>query len=202
MERVESLWGDVLRRHKTPGVPRHRFTNAFGSPPVVGGRRARGCDTRGRHACACMAMCTAPARPVRRPAPGRQPDAPRGQGGDPGHQGSADEALAHDALAPRMPPDTVQEPLGEGDAPYAPRGLHWPRLLWLPGFTALSLMLAHCSRSAPGAGPFHYDPSPHSASFSQRQRACAAPFHAAGCWRKPAWIHDPHRRGTRPKRQI
>ena len=81
-------------------------------------------------------------------------------------------------------------------------GGHWSRLLWLPGFTALALMLAHCSRSAPGAGPFHYDPSPHSASFSQRQRACAAPFHAAGCWRKPAWIHDPHRRGTRPKRQI
>ena len=34
----------------------------------------------------------------------------------------------------------------------------WTRLLWLHGFTGLEIMLAHCSRSAQGAGPFHYDP--------------------------------------------
>src|SRR3989442_15562808 len=28
--------------------------------------------------------------------------------------------------------------------------LHWTRLLWLHGFTALELMVAHCSRSAQG----------------------------------------------------
>jgi hypothetical protein len=33
---------------------------------------------------------------------------------------------------------------------------HWTRLLWLHGFTGLEIMLAHCSRSAQGAGPFHY----------------------------------------------
>src|SRR5205823_1441731 len=37
--------------------------------------------------------------------------------------------------------------------------LHWTRLLWLNGFpNLLELIVAHCSRSAQGAGPFHYDP--------------------------------------------
>src|SRR6516164_2619192 len=34
---------------------------------------------------------------------------------------------------------------------------HRTRLLWLNGFTGLEIILAHCSRSAQGAGPFHYD---------------------------------------------
>jgi hypothetical protein len=37
-----------------------------------------------------------------------------------------------------------------------PTGM-WTRLLWLHGFTGVEIMLAHCSRSAQGAGPFHYD---------------------------------------------
>jgi hypothetical protein len=35
--------------------------------------------------------------------------------------------------------------------------LHGTRLLWLNDFTRLAIILAHCSRSAQGAGPFHYD---------------------------------------------
>src|SRR6266581_7236557 len=34
---------------------------------------------------------------------------------------------------------------------------HRTRLLWLHGFTGLAIILAHRSRSAQGAGPFHYD---------------------------------------------
>jgi hypothetical protein len=33
---------------------------------------------------------------------------------------------------------------------------HATRLLWLHDFTGLEIILAHCSRSAQGAGPFHY----------------------------------------------
>src|SRR4029453_14485913 len=34
---------------------------------------------------------------------------------------------------------------------------HETRLLWLNDFTRLEIILAHCSRSAQGAGPLHYD---------------------------------------------
>src|SRR5215472_19258746 len=65
--------------------------------------------------------------------------------------------LGQDDLAPLMHPDNVKEPLCEVDAEYAHLVFHWTRLLWLNGFTGLEIILAHCSRSAQGVGPFHYD---------------------------------------------
>ena len=52
----------------------------------------------------------------------------------------------------------MKDPLCDVDSQYANMVFHWTRLLWLNGFTGLEIILAHCSRSAQGAGPFHYDP--------------------------------------------
>jgi hypothetical protein len=70
----------------------------------------------------------------------------------------AGEALAQDGLAPLMHPDNVQKPLCDVNSEYAHLVFHWTRLLWLHGFTGREIIMAHCSRSAQGAGPCHYDP--------------------------------------------
>jgi hypothetical protein len=51
----------------------------------------------------------------------------------------------------------MKDPLCDVNSQYANMVFHWTRLLWLNGFTRLEIILAHYSRSAQGAGPFHYD---------------------------------------------
>jgi hypothetical protein len=134
---------DFLRRHKTHGGPRHRFTNAFGIMHVVFVRLDLGFGKLGRHKFHFMVMVTESSSPVMRPATDLHPDEHRGQGGDKGQQGIAGKALAQDDLAPLIYLDNMKDPLGDVDSQYAHRVFHQTRLLWWNGFTGLEIVLAY-----------------------------------------------------------
>jgi hypothetical protein len=67
------------------------------------------------------------------------------------------QALAQAALAPLIHSPHVQHALCKVDPEDVHRWFQWTRLLWLYEFTALAPLVAHRSRAAQGAGPFHYD---------------------------------------------
>src|SRR5438132_3546410 len=68
------------------------------------------------------------------------------------------QALAKHDRPRVIHPHRVKHVLCEIDPEDGHLLLHWTRLLWLNGFpNLLELIVAHCSRSAQGAGPFHYD---------------------------------------------
>src|SRR5262249_4609310 len=76
-----------------------------------------------------------------------------------GYQGMPGQARAHDDRAPLSHAHHVQHALCQVDPEAGPLWFPWTRLLWLYECTALARMVAHRSRAAQGAGPFHYDPS-------------------------------------------
>jgi hypothetical protein len=79
-----------------------------------------------------------------------------GELGDKGHHLRAIEPFADQNRAVLIHPHEVKHLFCNVDADDA-QLLHGTRLLWLNGFTGLEIILAYCSRSAQGAGPFHYD---------------------------------------------
>jgi IS1 family transposase len=85
-----------------------------------------------------------------RPATGFDADAYRGQLRDTGPQVMAGQALAIHDVAPVIHSHCVQHALGDIDPEDVHLWLHGTRLLWLNGFTALKLIVAHCRRSAQG----------------------------------------------------
>ncbi len=145
-------------------IPEWYITKIEKEPVFV--RLDIGFDKLRRHELHLMAMFAEAPCPVMRPATGFHADEHGGQGGDTGHQIMPGQALAQDDLAPLIHPDNVKDPLCDVDSQYAHRVFHWARLLWLHGFTCLEIILAHGSRSAQGAGPFHYD---HSSCLVQHQ---------------------------------
>src|ERR671937_345643 len=68
------------------------------------------------------------------------------------------QALAQADLAPLIHSPHVKHALCNVDPEDVHLWFHWTRLLWLYEFTALAPIVAHRSRAAQGAGPFHYDP--------------------------------------------
>src|SRR5262252_10830698 len=60
------------------------------------------------------------------------------------------QALAQDDLPCIIHPHRMKHALCHIDPEYGHLLLHWTRLLWLNGFTALELIVAHCRRSAQG----------------------------------------------------
>src|SRR5262249_19184133 len=102
-------------------------------------------------------MCAETSRPVVRAATGFQADEYWGQLRQKGHQVMPRQALAHDDLSLLIHAHRVKHALGNVDPKYAHRWFHEIRLLRLYGCTDCALMVAHRSRSAQGAGPFHYD---------------------------------------------
>src|SRR2546422_8545910 len=69
---------------------------------------------------------------------------------DKGHQVMSGQALAIHDVAPGIHSHCVKHALGDIDPEDVHLVLHWTRLLWLNGFTALKLIVAHCRRSAQG----------------------------------------------------
>ena len=69
---------------------------------------------------------------------------------DTGHQVMPVQALAIHDVAPLIHSHRVKHALCHIDPEDVHLLLHWTRLLWLPGFTDLELIVAHCRRSAQG----------------------------------------------------
>jgi hypothetical protein len=157
-EGLEVLLVDVLGRHKTQRRPRPRFGDRFGLPPIVFVRFHRRFDKLRRHQLPLMAVRAQAARPVMGATAGFQTHARRGELRDTGHHLRAIEPFAYPHRAVLIHPYEVQHLFCHGDTDDA-KLLHGTRLLWLNDFTCLDIILAHCSRSAQGAGPFHYDPA-------------------------------------------
>src|SRR5215510_126013 len=158
MERLDVLLVNVLDRHKPHGGPCHRFANPFGITHVIFMRLAIGLDKLRRHELDFVPMFAKASRPVMCPATGFHADEHRGQLRSTGYQVMPGQALAQDDLAPLIHAHHVKHALCTVDPEDVHLWLHWTRLLWLYEFTALALIVAHRSRAAQGAGPFHYDP--------------------------------------------
>src|SRR5262249_21600254 len=102
------------------------------------------------HALHLVAIRAEASRPIRRAPTGFDADAHRRQLRDTGHQVRPGQALAIHHVAPGIHPHRVQHALGAIDAEDVHLVLHGTRLLWLSGFTARALIVAHRSRSAQG----------------------------------------------------
>jgi hypothetical protein len=85
-----------------------------------------------------------------RAATGFDADAYRGQLREKGYQVMSGQAFAIHDVAPVIHSHRVKYVLCDIDPEDVHLLLHWTRLLWLNGFTALELIVAHCSRSAQG----------------------------------------------------
>src|SRR5215510_9912193 len=157
MERLDVLLVNVLDRHKPHGGPCHRFANPFGITHVIFMRLAIGLDKLRRHELDFVPMFAKASRPVMCPATGFHADEHRGQLRSTGYQVMPGQALAQDDLAPLIHSHHVKHALCNVDPEDVHLWLHWTRLLWLYEFTDLALIVAHRSRAAQGAGPFHYD---------------------------------------------
>src|SRR5262249_54724775 len=139
---------DVLDRHKTHGGPRHRFRDSLGITAVVFVRLDVRLDELWGHELHLVAIRTEASRPIMCAATGFDADAYRGRLGDKGHQVMPGQALAIHDVAPVIHPHCVQHALCDIDPEDVHLVLHRTRLLWLNGFTALELIVAHCRRSA------------------------------------------------------
>src|SRR6266700_5764328 len=120
-----------------------------------------------------MAMLSKAARPVMGATAGFHTNKRRGELRDTGHHLRAIEPFADQNRAMRIHPHEVKHLFCNVDADDA-KLLHGTRLLWLNDFTRLEIILGHCSRSAQGAGPFHYDPiqgsGPVTCEISRKRR--------------------------------
>jgi len=83
-------------------------------------------------------------------ATGFDADAYWGQLRDKGYEVMAGQTLAIHDVAPVVHPHCVKHALCDIDPEDVHFVLHGTRLLWLNGFTALELIVAHCRRSAQG----------------------------------------------------
>src|SRR5262245_10695225 len=157
MERLDILLVDVLDLHQAHGRTRHRFRDRLGITAVVFIRLDVRFDKLGRHELDLVPMFAKASRPIMRATTGFDADEHRRQLRDTGHQVMPGQALAIHDVAPVIHPHRVKYTLCDIDSEDVHLVLHWTCLLWLYGFTDRELIVAHCSRSAQGAGPFHYD---------------------------------------------
>jgi hypothetical protein len=109
-----------------------------------------------RHQLPLMAVLAKAARPVMGAPAGFHTHERRGELRDTSHHRRAIAPFASQHRAVRIHPHEVQHLLCKVDADDA-KLLHGTRLLWRTDCTRLAIMLAHCSRSAQGAGPLHDD---------------------------------------------
>ena len=156
VEGLEVLLGDVCDRHKAHRRPRHRFGDRFGIPQIVLVRFHVRFHKLWRHQLDLMAVRSKAARPGMGATAGFHPHKRRGERRDTGHHLRAIEPFADQNRPVLIHPHEGKPLFGNVDADDA-KLLHRTRLLWLNDFTRLEIILAHCSRSAQGAGPFHYD---------------------------------------------
>jgi hypothetical protein len=121
------------------GRARPRCSNGLGRTPIVLVRLDTWLDALGRHALDRVALRTAPPGPVRRPATGRSPDAPRGPLRPTGHQGLAGQTRAPEHVSRRVSPPTMKHVVGPIACHGVKRWLQGPRRLAVPcGSIALS----------------------------------------------------------------
>jgi len=182
VEGWDSVLGDVVGRPTAPRRPRHRFGERFGIPPRVVGRWHRRLHQRRRHQLHLMAVRAPVARPVMGTTAGFQTNAPRGERRDTGHHLRAIEPLTSQHRAVRIHPHGGKRLLCPGDADDVTL-LPGTRLLWRKDCMRLASMLAPCSRSAQGAGPWHSAPrsnTVHALSATASGRTPAAGVSAGG----------------------
>src|SRR5436305_13256205 len=94
MERLDSLLGDVLGRHKAPGWTRHRFRASLGIAAVVFIRLHVRLDELRGQALHLVAIRPEASGPVMRTAPGFDADEDQGQLRDKRLAGPADPACS------------------------------------------------------------------------------------------------------------
>src|SRR5262249_61785860 len=107
-----------------------------------------------RHELDFVPMGAKASRPIMRATAGFDADEHRRQLRDTGHQVMPGQALAIHDVAPVIHPHRVKHALCDIDSEDVHLVLHGTRLLWLYGFTARALIVAHRSRSAQGRVPF------------------------------------------------
>src|SRR4029434_1070314 len=180
MERLDVLLVDVFDRHKAHGRTRHRFRDGLGITAVVFVRLDVRLNKLRSHQLHLVAIRAEASRPIMRAPTGFDTDEHRRQLRDKGYQVMPGQALAIYDVAPVIHPHRVKHALGDIDPEDVHLVLHGTRLLWLYGFTALELIVAHCSRSAQGRVHFittrqppilktwhiHGNPSHREAAFS------------------------------------
>src|SRR5437870_3685075 len=186
MERLHVLLIDVLGRHKAHGRTRHRFRDRFGIAAVVFIRFDVRLDELRCHELHLVAIRTEASRPVMRAATGFYADAYRGQLREKGYQVMSGHALAIHDVAPVIHSHRVKYVLGDIDPEDVHLVLHGTRLLWLYGFTALELIVAHCSRSAQGRVHFittfsQQTPSTSTGCYTSDQKTVPSTLRISTC---------------------
>src|SRR5262249_61805577 len=131
----------------------HCFLYGLGITAVVCVRLDVQLDKMRSLALRLVAIRAEASRPIIRATTGFDADEHRGQLGDTGSQVMPGQALARHDVAPVIHPHRVQHALCDIDPQDMHLVLHGTRLLWLYGFTALELIMAHCRRSAQRRSP-------------------------------------------------